>query len=493
MINFFRNRARWLLPVASGILGALALDVPYLWPLAFAFLLPFFYFLRTARSYAEAFFGGWFGGFILIGGALVWFWETLPLDWLGVEGPITGIVYIAISWGVLSAVLSSTVALWALGSRSLLQRGSAFLILIPVLWMICEYARAWLFAVLTYGEGSVFGAHFTAGFIGYALANHPLILQLASTGGIYALSFTVVLFNILAWFVLQRRWEARSFLAVGLLIAMGGFSSAVPAPASYEGHGLSVALLSTSFPATFITTAAEEKDKERELRELIRKASSLRPRPDVIVLPEDSRFIARLIARSELASFIGFLGLEKPVLLVDSSRVTDHNGDIKQSLFFYNSESGSLIEREKGFLVPQGEYVPKLFTLIVGLFGHSTERIEARRTYHPGKGTSLAHVRGVPVGGSFCAELLSPSIHREVTAKGARLIVNVSSQSWFHGSNMVYYQMQLAAKVRAVETGLPIYVAMNGAPAFAVDGRGDLVGQSSPGNKEILLIHGKEE
>ncbi len=489
MNDFFRNKERWLLPILSGMLGALSLDIPYLWPLVFVSLIPFLYFIQISRSYREAFFGGWLGGFVLIGGALIWFWETLPLDWLGVEGPMAGAAYIAISWGVLSAVLSLSISLWAVGSRSLLLRGNAFFLLIPVLWAVCEYVRAWLFASLTYGEGSVFGAHFTAGFIGYALANHPLILQFASAGGIYALSFAAALFNTLAWLALQRGRKMQGFLIAGLLIVMSGFSSVISAPASDVGHGLSVALLSTSFPATFITTAVAEKRKEEELRALIEETTALRPQPDIVVLPEDSRFITRLLARSELASFTDSLGLEKPILLVDSSRVTDQNDNIKQSLFFYDSESRSVVEREKGFLVPQGEYVPKLFTLIVGLFGHSTERIEAGRTYHPGQGASLAHIGSVPVGGSFCAELLSPSIHKKIAEQGAHLIVNVSSQSWFHGSSMVYYQMQLAAKVRAVEIGLPIYVAMNGAPAFAVSGRGSLIGQSSLQNKGILVIH----
>jgi len=482
------QKYRFLLPILGGVLVALSLDFPYVWWMSFLGLVPLLFFIEKTVSVRDAFWGGCLAGFVLIGGTFIWFWQTLPLSWLGVDNPFLGILYVLISWGAVSLVLGSSVGIWSVVTRWLLSRNAKLsLILIPFLWILCEYLRTWFFSALTYGEGTVFGPHFTVGFIGYALAEHPWLLQLAAVGNIYVLSFVLVVANVFAWQAIKKYTSRQAFyLCAVVFVGIVGMSF-VPYSVKSTGQtrSLSLAALHTDFPPSLILPLDELEKRHQVYRELLSEIAQSAA-PDIVILPEDTRFFSELVRTGDSDSYIHSL-FTRPVFIVDSARVGDEEKNPKQRIFYLDS-AGTVATRDKLFLVPQGEYVPKLFTLIMAMVGISTEKVEAYRTYHPGKEVVAGRTpQSVLVGGLFCSEIFSPSLYASVKKEGAHLLVNVASHAWFHHSEMLTHQVRAAAKVRAVETRLPFIVAANASPSFALDSYGRTLGEIEGGDS-ILFV-----
>lgn len=484
MNDFFRNKGRWFLPLLTGLLGALSLDIPYLWPLVFVSLIPLLYFIRISRSYIEAFLGGWLAGCVLIGGTLIWFWETLPLNWLGIEGGMQGVYAVFLAWGVLVTVpMALSVGLWAACTRRFNSTAS-HIFLAPLLWTLAEYGRGWIFAFVTYGEGTVLGSHFSAGFLGYALAHHPLLLQLASLGGIYLLSAVVVFFNqLLARFLILGRVRIIPAMVLSGVLILTSF---VSVHGREEGRALTIAAFHTDFPPSLSLSSEEEDRRERIYRKMLLQAAS--SSPDVIILPEDSRFLSRIFVQGDEEEIVALL--RKPTLIIDSGRTEIEGASPVQRMLYWDTSEKLPEFRDKSFLVPQGEYVPKLFEILAGGMGISLEETKKNRAYHRGASMTVGETPdGIKVGALFCSEILSPSLHREARMKGAQILVNVSSTAWFHGSYVLNGQLRAVAKVRAVEQRLPLVVAANGAPSLAVDRYGNIPVEEE-GKEKILFLKG---
>ncbi len=492
--EFSESIVRHLAPLTSGILLAVSfLWSGTLWWVALIAFVPLFFFLASVRTTGGACIGAWIAGFLGFGGSFLWYWNTLPLDWLGVPSLEKGILYVGIGWFLTTFVLSFSVGLWGVAARHILRKNRFWwtLLLVPLLWVFFEYGRAWSYSLLTYGVGVAFGPYFTVGFLGYLLAHHPLLLQLASVGSVYLLSVVVVFCNVCCFGIATRSQLSplRRALLISMLVAAVVGTSFIPVPEKEEkGKPVVVAALHTNFPPSLSVFRSGQEAANKAYRDLAFKAGHAMSAPDIVVFPEDTRFLAGLLEQGKAEAFVAdAFGAARP-FIIDSGRVVDKENKPRSRLLYYDSATQTLTTRDKVFLAPQGEYVPKLFSFIVGLFGDSTLKLEQSRTYYPGSVETVGRQGDIVAGGLFCSEMFSPRLYGILKDKEANLLVNVTSHAWFHNSRLLYSEFKAAAQVRAVENRLPLVVAANVSPSFAVNSYGRVIGETEWGKPSILTI-----
>ncbi|MEZ5339537.1 MAG: apolipoprotein N-acyltransferase [bacterium] len=168
--------------------------------LAFLALLPLLWVIRRSPSPAAA------AGYGYLTGAL---WLVLHLDWIGSFGVAPVIM--------LTLFFSLPTALFAWLGQRIFHEQSAGLVCwgLPLAWTALEYLRSFGFWALPWN------------LLGYSQTHNLPLLQVADLGGVYAVSFLIVLANCLLFLLIsghggrQRSW-AHSLIGLGLIcLALG--------------------------------------------------------------------------------------------------------------------------------------------------------------------------------------------------------------------------------------------------------------------------------
>lgn len=491
--------------LASGLVLGVSFNYAYfLWPVILVGLIPFLHVLFQYKGKTKTvFLLGWLCGAIFMAVVLAWLWSTLPIDWIDTESNFFPIFTVFFSWIVANITLSFFIGLWAAFvyaiHRKLSHSAYAFILIVPVLWIVFEFLRTFGFFVITLGPGSLFGPHFSVGFLGYALAENEILLQLARFGGVYTLSFIVVFINALLYyfFVLyrhktQNKWHRIFFICTALMIIIF-YSALLIQPAHKEGGSgekLTIALVHTSFDTSSNKTREAQNDKFNMNVQRIYEIKESGIVPDVIVFPEDTRFLKTLITQNKIQTFFKGLFGDNEILVVDSSRKTSPDGTVTSRLFYLNTKSGNIQTADKLFLVPQGEYLPYIYTIVSKLFrqGDVVDAFNNNRAYQNGGAVKGIKFRDSTVGGLFCSDIVSPVLYKQLVEKeGADILINVASQSRFHGSRTLYRQIKSIAKVRAVENNRYFIQSSNVAPSFILDNYGRVIIESKWEGSEVLF------
>jgi apolipoprotein N-acyltransferase len=142
---------------------------------------------------------------------------------------------------------------------------------------------------------------------------------------------------------------------------------------------------------------------------------------------------------------------------------------------------------DKWHLVPFGEFVPEWLPLPV--------MVVPGRGFAPGPGPRTLHVPGLPpFGPLICYEAIFSG---EIVDRADRpaWLVNVTNDAWF-GNSSGPRQHLAAARMRAVEEGLPLLRAANTGISAVFDPRGHEIGRidlQTTGTLDIMLPEGREE
>jgi apolipoprotein N-acyltransferase len=467
------------------VLAAVAVAWGGLWflaPLGLALLL---YLLWTASTVREALLHGLIFGIATSGVSIYWFWDTLPLTWLGITNPVAQLVAVGGNWFIDTLALASTIALGA--GAIWYTRRTQFLapLLTAVIWMLAEEGRMWAFAIVNWAPQSLFGPHFSIASLGYTLANQSYLLRLAYPFGVSALNFIVAFIAafVAMLFVHGFSRRARGFCLLVLLILL--CAPLVHAPVS-PSHTLRAALLYSDIPAG--TSVPSQK---QELLSLLQK-SAADSSVQVIVFPEGeapSRFLLE-DERSTLTSLFG----SRDVLLIYSRyvRTPEEARDGTPGHYVLTYEStlhGVLATYTKELLMPFGEYVPTYLSFFYNLISIQGTAYVQELSAGTARGTQVTVVPygGAVIGALLCSDLHSPVLYHELGGKGATLFVNLSNQSWFNGSPLLFRKTLEIAKVDAVENAVPLIASDNEQAAFAIDARGHITAHSE-GSSGVLFV-----
>jgi apolipoprotein N-acyltransferase len=422
-----------LLVLFSAGLHALAFPPWNLVPLAFVAVAPFLIAIRRLSPLRAALAGHLWGS-AAIWGVGYWVADALTFYyeqpwWFGVLFCLVGC---QILWGAYYALFA------AAASFSLPRFAPAWRpLLIAVLWVACELARARLLT----GEPWM--------LLGYSQVPSLPIIQSADLGGVYLLSFIVIFVNaaiaelILAPAAERRRLVPRLLLPPALLL-----TAALVYGAARLGQ------IIANEQTLRVTIVQGNNDLGAQWRpdfygagldvytRLSREAAR-EERPDLLVWPESALtfFLAHEPAyRAALTRGLRGLGAD---LIVGAPHHED--GERYFNSAFHVTADGTVTGRyDKAHLLPFGEYFPLQF---IAFLRRHFERV---RSFTPGDGNVLLETRAGPAAVVICFEAIFPEIVRAKMTGGATMLVNLSNDVWL-GRGVGQAQHLAMVVLRAVE------------------------------------------
>lgn len=501
LLGHCKARTLFLTLISASLCG-IGVLIPLTWYVSIIGIALFVYTLNSLKGGAwhqYLLFGAGFGtAYAAI--VLIWFWHILPLDWMD-AGILGSFLVLFLSWFFVAMALGSVFFLLSIlygrfGSSSVF--GSFFF---ASLWVLSEYAQMWLFAFLTWGIASAKSAHFSATFIGYALASFSPLLQLASIGGVYLLSFTAAFMGVSVY----RLWNIPTapkkriyvvLIALCCAIGITTLDSYVPLIQTAEHPDekmLRVALVTTQFSHKLLRDYESRFERHEVQKNLVLSAVQDKPPIDLLVFPEGAANFPS--GEREVQEFLSEVFPQNKPAIIDSI-VTFERDTRLQRMFYWTPEAELSGTYDKIFLVPQGEYTPNITYIVFRILG-MMEVVEKMKRVSPGftPGSAVSTVRtdGISIGGLFCSDVLSPQLYRQQTERGAGVLVNAASHALFHSSPIVDTYILHISKVRAVENGRYLLIAGNGVPSSVISSVGEIVMRSPKGETSVLFAHVPEK
>ncbi|MGE3180029.1 MAG: apolipoprotein N-acyltransferase [Phycisphaerae bacterium] len=269
LVPFWRDVRRFSLCTIATVIMLLWVFQPYgLWPLAFLALAPWTY---AVCSTQRAWLIHWIS---FLGG---WFFYLIAVRWLM---PVTGLGYAALGFYL---AIYWPMAAWAI--RAGLRHGISPIWTLPFVWVATEYLRGWVMS------------GFPWFFVGHALNDQTILIQIADIFGVYGVSFVAIFVSgALAEFFVQRRrrplqpprrqqlWAGGgvAILLVGSTLVYGRIRAGQYQPTP----GPRVAVLQAFYPLTSTPPYGRAPSQKVFADYLSLAAAALRESPDLIAFPE---------------------------------------------------------------------------------------------------------------------------------------------------------------------------------------------------------------
>lgn len=459
----FNRSTKLVLALGSGVLLGVPFILPTFWFTALFGAALFLVGIQSIQSSKSATVFGVIVFWVKSLFAVSWFLSTYPIEWIDLPLGVFELPVIIFYIGTVAFFLSlgggGLALLWFL----LKKRVPHFLAaaLFALLWVVAEVLGSFGFSLGTLGEGSNLNSMFSFGYLGYALGIHPLLLQGAVVAGVYGLSFLGALlgfglYTLYQKMTYQRFWLVSVSFVLVLLATAKLFIQTVP-----EYAGQTVVIIDTHFSSEVQKQDDGELYKQTQLTAAVSAAVALRP--DYIILPEDSGYSDATISPIGSYRLFRFQSGDAPVVLIDSGRFLIEDGSTLRAII-YDGISKTAYATDKQYLVPQGEFMPKFYSVTLQLLGMGeTASVVAKKlSYRPGPlATQVdfpAHIPGV----LFCFESADPrGVRKLLQERIVPFVAHPISHAWFHESQILWQQQDVMLKMQALWNNVEIVSAGN--------------------------------
>lgn len=478
---------RFLLLFAAGGIAALSVPPLFLLPALFIGMPVWIWCLDGAERHKglRAFFGPAF----LIGFAFGLGYFTVAIHWIGTAFIQEGGWFILLMPFAILGLAAILALFWAVASAlaHLLWSGGAWRILTLATFVsAAEFARG----------------HLLSGFpfdlLGYALTANDQMLQLASVVGVYGLTFIAALLATtpaLIWPVDGRGLVRRlapfflSMAAIAAQVAYGNYRlSATGVEARTDMRVRLVQPMIIDHADWTVADPAEIMDRLISLSE-----TRLTPTdpgltgithlvwPESVFpffltqYPDALARIARMLPPDTLL----LTGAPREPIGPDGLPEEDNPG--YNSILAINTDGEVVMSYDKSHLVPFGEYLP--FPEFFRMFG-IRQFVPGTNGWAPGDGRRLmTPPKTPPFLALVCYEAVFSGDIGDPTR--AEFILNITNDAWFDGS-IGPAQHGHHARIRAVETGLPLLRAANTGATMAIDPLGRVTARLA--EQEIAVV-----
>jgi apolipoprotein N-acyltransferase len=373
---------------------------------------------------------------------LSWGWSAYPLTWIHLPAPWIEILFLGLYFVVVSCVLASPFIIVSWSIHILYKKGMRYLVILPFVWVVAEVIGSYIYSVLLIGPGIAPNVYFSFGYIGYLLAVPEGFLFLAKFGGVYAM--TIMLISIALGLLYVTQSTMQTFLKVGIALLFIMFASGTLGTSltqSVKEEVSNVVVIDTRFPAVLFQQPGGYSKKEEAIKNAVQAA--LAKSPDIIILPEDSRFTG-LFTNTQMALAALQMAKQRDVVLIDSSRVVDERGKTVVRGYIYDTENNKVYYIDKQYLAPQGEFMPYVVRAVLHFVPKSTwkQNILKQLSYETGEVNTLAETStGLP-NVLFCMESISPISVRQLLQKHpSAFIAHPVSHTWFSDSSILRQQL----------------------------------------------------
>jgi apolipoprotein N-acyltransferase len=441
----------------------------------------------------RAFVLGWLTGTLYFSASVYWLHELGPLF----QSPALRALPLLL--GIYLGLFYGLWALWfhhaTLPSASF-KSGPKNLLLISggaAAWCGLEWIRGW----------------FLTGFgwnpLGAPLANDQVLAQITELTGAHGLSFLAAWVNLAAVSVVNRlradfgprftakiRWEFTSTVVLVALVFSFGIRCLFQKDA--PSVPLHVAAIQQNVPQTAKFDPSREQSILSELNQMMDLVGAMSPAPDLVLWPEGStpagllssremfEFGQTQFAKTSASFLIGTLETFDTDLLNASSPQTSTLERVIKAAdatpTSFRSRNSALLVTDRGsnirayrkqHLVPFGEFLPFrdiapgfLRDLIPGdIQAGSEERVLELPSPH------------IRLGVRICFEDTLEAKNVSPVRKGAQVLVNLTNDAWF-GPTAAPEQHLLNARLRAIETRLPLVRCSNTGATCAITPKGNL-------------------
>ena len=442
------RRAGWAIAGAAGLLAGVALP-PVGWPWLLWPALVVLWSLTESRVAGLAPPRFWRGGLWGLAAVLVshrWLLWLHPLDWIGVPGPLSLPICLAL-WLAIGLTAALLVGAWtALVGRLDPARPSTAL-LAAALWGLAEVllARGPLFWL---GLGSA------------ALPGDRALAGLAALGGAGLLAAVQLLIGWGLWRALLAIPPRRSrWLLITLLLVAACHLAGVALLGQAAAPGGRVERWLVLQPA-IPTREKFEADQQRLLLQRLalaqRRAATAEPPLQGVLLPEGSLALDQPLQEAAPVEVLSG-GFRREGVELRSSLLRFAPGQLR---------AGGWIDKHR--VVPLGEWVP-----LADLWRWSG--LSAVGGVEPGPASRLLTRPGGDVGVAICYELSDGAALAAATRQGARWLLASANLDPY--PEQLRGQFTALAQLRAIETGRWLVSSANTGPSLLVDSRGRVLEQ----------------
>jgi apolipoprotein N-acyltransferase len=470
-----RSEAPSLADCSMALVSAALLIISFpnfnLWPLAWVALVPILLVITRRPRPWRCFYLAWLFGSVFFYCSCYWLTYSMIhtggiSPWIAFPLLLPGAILLGVFPAVFACLLASAIGRW----------GTPALFLAPLIWPALEWARLET-------TGQLWNA------IGYSQAYHPLLIQSARWGGVYALGFLIVLANAAFAFALLRRSPAAlgmsilAILSVGTILIAAGFPPRPEELIPVQDADAIVVAVQPNVPMDLV----KSNDDMRQLttRHLEMSESALRQlppsgKPRLVIWPESPMnfdYGSNNQLRERLAEFAR---ANNALVLLNSQEVAPNDG-IYNSALLINEEGRLVAQYDKIRLLPFGEYVP----LPQWLPGAGLIRAMVG-DFTPGTNYRLMPVGKMHAAVFICIESAYPSIARTFTAEGADVLINISNDGYL-GPTAVMRQHLANAIFRAVENGRPVLRVTNTGITAFITPTGEVRGATEGFKQEVRV------
>ncbi len=455
----------------SGVLLGVGFVFPTLWVIGLGGGVYFLYLLLQKMRFWQKLLGAWLAWTIKAAFSVGWLWSTYPIEWLPLELSEVQLAVIGFSWLMTAVTLGAgaipLVAVVELLHRQTdLSRWSYYLLIFPLLWVVAESFGSVIFSAFFYGPGGDINASFSFGYVGYLLAQHEGLVQIAKVAGVYGLTIGFVFIaGSLLWYIEHHPQYRYIAVSCVLILFVSGLQYKVAAPVTEVNNGYSVIAVNTFFDSNLTRDVAGRNKVAAMLETAMERA--IAEDPDYIILPEDSRYFDQARPVSAAKIFFENKYTELPIVIVDSGRTVSNGETVLQS-YIYNGPENSVERYHKGYLVPQGEFISNIYVGLFNLagYGESLQYLSQSISYRVGPWTSQAQAAQNTPGILFCFESFAPRGIKMLTEDRPEMpfVTHIASHAWFHEPYTLWSQMETMLRVQAVWNGQSVVSVGNMMP-----------------------------
>jgi apolipoprotein N-acyltransferase len=446
-IKHLNNTGKYLIAFISGASAGLAF-APY-----FYFFILFFSFslllalLEHSPGKKQSFLVGWFFGFghFIVG--VYWLYHPMMLD--------LDQYAILIPFAILGmpAVLALYIGTVTFLTNLIPANNAAKVVIFSCFWVIIEYLRAHLFT------------GFPWNLLGYSLAFNSEISQLASIGGIYALSFLILLIASIPYLIYNNNYKIHATLVILTITSCYyyGYSRIKLPPTNSD---VAIRIVQANIKQTLKFTQQQEVANIYHQIEMSNSPSLLPIK--YVIWPEGA--FAFDIDYPGLLHIIKKAAPIKGALITGGDRIERNNAGFKwwNSLQMISNDGKIIASYDKVHLVPFGEYVPfrnilPINKIVAGLTDCS-----------PGKS---AHNISVIKEEEFRPLICYESIFADeisVAGQSPKWLLNITNDGWY-GQSSGPYQHFAMSRFRAIEQGVPLVRSAKTGISAIVDSYGRVV------------------